>query len=173
MFGPKMHVYEAPLALGALMGGVWGSGIAGGAGILGGGLLGAAAGAALGGVTATLLGKALKPPKMPKSQQSQEQAAARETPALPPATQMPATPMTPVAAPSPAGIPAPSEAISPDIPKTDRPVTPADASPPTEQEIAKGQLEKKRKGRLSTILTTPRSRLEEGEEAEGFERLGG
>jgi hypothetical protein len=47
----------------------------------------------------------------------------------------------------------------------------------TPEEIAAGQVltEKKRKGRLSTILTTPQSRLE-GDVATGdtgFEKLGG
>lgn len=154
MFGPKMHVVEAPMAIGALMGGAMGAGWIGGAGILGGGLIGGLAGAALGAATGSLLGNMMKPPKMP-SAQGQERQAAAETPALPPPTAMPEMPASPVATPIPEGI--------------------SDSTPPTAEEIAAGQLqtEKKRKGRLSTILTTPKSRMEDDEEDEGMERLGG
>jgi predicted lipid-binding transport protein (Tim44 family) len=140
------------------MGGAMGAGWIGGAGILGGGLIGGLAGAALGAVGGTLLGKLMEPPKMPQasSQNDQQQQAYAETPALPPATTMPAMPASPVATPIPEGI--------------------TDSSPPTAEEVAAGQLqtEKKRKGRLSTILTTPKSRLEDvTTDGTVMEKLGG
>lgn len=168
MFGPKMHVHEAPLALmGMAVGGLTGAGIIGGAGILGGGLIGGLAGAALGGVGATLLGQLMKGPKMPKVQDQSSNAAA-QTPALPPATAMPATPMTPASTPGLGTAPDGSQDVNSSL----RPQDAAEASPATNDEIARGQLEKKRRGRLSTILTSPQSRLEDGQD-EGFERLGG
>lgn len=150
MFGPKMYVTEAPLA-GALVGGL----MAGGGTIAGMGTLAGIAGMALGAVGGTLLQKSMKAPKV-ASAQSQEKAAMAETPALPPATEMPAAPATPVATPIPQAI--------------------GEVSTPTAEELAAGQIntEKKRKGRLSTILSTPKSRLEGGtNETEGMERLGG
>ena len=163
-----MHVHEAPL-FGAAIGGL----IGGGGTLAGLATVGGLSGMALGAIGSTLLMKKLMP-KTPKVQsaKNQEAAAKAETPALPPATPMPAAPMTPTASPEIPGILKPDEAIAPDIPVAERPQEPAEASPPTTEEIARGQLEKKRKGRLSTILTSPKSRLEEGE-AEGFERLGG
>lgn len=149
MFGPKMHVTEAPL-IGMAIGGL----VGGGGTLAGFATMGGMIGMGLGAIGGTLLGKSMKAPKMP-SQQNQEQAAAKETPKLPPATPMPAAPMTPVATPIPAV---------------------GDTSPPTAEEIASGQIqvEKKRKGRLSTILSTPKSRLEGVSGEEGvMERLGG
>lgn len=148
MFGPKMHVMEAPL-LGAAIGGL----IGGGGTLAGFATLGGMAGMALGAVGGSLLGKSMKTPKMP---QDQSAAAAAETPALPPATEMPAAPATPTATPTPQAV--------------------GEVSTPTAEELAAGQIntEKKRKGRLSTILTTPKSRLiDSGTETEGMERLGG
>lgn len=154
----------AGLAIGALAGGLLGaSGAISGLTILG----GAALGATIGGLFSSSKGSKVKAPR------DQQQNAAAQTPALPPATPMPAAPMTPTAAPEAPGILKPNEAIAPDIPKTERPQEPAEASPPTTEEIARGQLEKKRKGRLSTILTTPQSRLESDGEVQQFERLGG
>ena len=150
MFGPKMHVTEAPL-IGAAIGGL----IGGGGTLAGFATLGGMAGMALGAVGGSLLGKSMKTPKI-ASEQSQEKAAMAETPALPPATEMPAAPATPVATPIPQAI--------------------GEVSTPTAEELAAGQIntEKKRKGRLSTILSTPKSRLEGGTtETEGMERLGG
>lgn len=151
MFGPKMHVMEAPL-LGAAIGGMIGGG---GATLASWGTMSAMTGMALGAVGGTLLGKAMKAPKV-QAAQDQTQAAAAETPALPPATEMPAVPATPTATPV-------TQAVG-------------EVSTPTAEELAAGQInvEKKRKGRLSTILTTPKSRLIDGEtETEGMERLGG
>jgi predicted lipid-binding transport protein (Tim44 family) len=164
-FGVKQDVHEAPLAIGALVGGLAGSAGVAGLTLMSGALLGAAAGGLLGGMFKQ------KTPKVQSSSNQQQQAAA-QTPALPPATPMPAAPMTPVAAPEAPGILKPDEAIAPDIPQAERPQEPAEASPPTNEEVARGQLEKKRKGRLSTILTTPASRLLDGE-SEGNEKLGG
>ena len=168
--GVNSHVQEAPLAL---MGGLVGGLVGGGGTLAGFATLAGLSGTVLGAVGGTLLAKAFMP-KAPKSGsvQNQQQAAAKETPALPPATPMPAAPMTPVAAPEAPGILKPDEAIAPDIPQAERPQEPAEASPPTTEEVARGQLEKKRKGRLSTILTSPQSRLEDGED-QAFERLGG
>lgn len=163
--GVNSHVHEAPLAIGALVGGLAGSAGVAGLTLMSGAMLGAAAGGLLGGMFKQ------KSPKV-QSQSNQQQQAAAQTPALPPATPMPAAPMTPVAAPQAPGILKPDEAIAPDIPQAERPQEPAEASPPTNEEVARGQLEKKRKGRLSTILTSPRSRLADGEE-EGNEKLGG
>ena len=147
MFGPKMHVMEAPLA-GAAIGGLIGGGgtVAGLATI--GGLSGMAIGALL---TKPLMN--MMTPKMPKTQSAsnQQAAAEKETPALPAATGMPAIPSTPTATPE---------------------ITAGDASAPTTEELARGELERKRRGRLSTILTSPKSRLDQGVD-EGFERLGG
>lgn len=161
MFGPKMHVCEAPLAIGALAGGLLGSAGVAGLTLVSGAMLGAAAGGLLGGMFSN------KGPKIQKAQDQSSNAAA-QTPALPPATTMPATPATPAATP----VVNPQPDGSQDIGATNRPIDPAEASTPTTQEVARGELEKKRKGRLSTILTSPQSRLQEGEDA-GFERLGG
>lgn len=164
MFNVNKPVHEAPLAIGAAIGGLMGAAGVGGLTVL--------SGLALGAVGGTLLG-ALSPkaPKVQSASSNQQQAVA-QTPALPPATQMPATPATPVSTPQQPGIPQPGDNISPDIPAVDKPQDAAEASPPTTEEVARGQLEKKRKGRLSTILSTPKSRLED-EEDSGFERLGG
>lgn len=154
----------AGLAIGALAGGLLGaSGAVSGLTILG----GAALGATIGGLFSSQKGSKIKAP------QDQQQNAAAQTPALPPATTMPATPMTPAASAQAPGILNPNENISPDIPVSERPQEPGEASAPTADEIARGQLEKKRKGRLSTILTTPQSRLENDGEVQQFERLGG
>lgn len=149
MFGIKTHVYEAPLAIGAVAGGLLASsGAIAGLSVLGGITMGAMAGGFLGGSFS---------PKTPKVQSAQDQqsAAAAQTPALPPASQMPATPMTPTATPDP---------NSSEIPA-------GDASTPTADEIARGELDRKRRGRLSTILTTPQSRLDA--DSSGNEKLGG
>lgn len=147
-----MHVTEAPL-IGAAIGGL----IGGGGTLAGFATLGGMAGMALGAVGGSLLGKSMKAPKVEtQSQQSQQQQAIAETPALPPATEMPAAPATPVATPIPQAV--------------------GEVSTPTAEELAAGQIntEKKRKGRLSTILSTPKSRLEGGTyEGETMERLGG
>jgi predicted lipid-binding transport protein (Tim44 family) len=145
MFGPKMHVMEAPLA-GAAIGGL----IGGGGTIAGLATIGGLSGMAIGALLTKPLLSAFSP-KMPKAAQSQQQQAAAETPELPPATKMPAMPNTPIATPE---------------------ITAGDASAPTTEELARGELERKRRGRLSTILTSPRSRLDQGVD-EGFERLGG
>lgn len=160
-FGVKEDVVEAPLALGALAGGLAGYAGIGGLTLLSGAMLGASAGALLGGMFNQ------KTPKIQSSSNQQQQAAA-QTPALPPATAMPAAPSTPVATPTDV-----NTGTTQDIPQIDRPQEPGEASPPTTDEVAKGELEKKRKGRLSTILTTPRSRLDAGETEVGFEKLGG
>lgn len=144
-FGIKEDVAEAPLAIGALIGAGAGAAGIGGMTLLSGAMLGASAGALLGGMFNQ------KTPKI-QSASNQQSAANAQTPALPPATTMPETPLSPVATPAPDA---------------------GDGSPPTTDEIAKGELERKRKGRLSTILTTPRSRLDAGETDVGFEKLGG
>lgn len=142
MFGPKMYVHEAPIAVGALAGGLIGSsGAVAGLTVLGGMALGALGGSLL---------SSLKSPKMPQAQNQQSNAAA-QTPALPPATAMPAVPNTPTATPE---------------------INAGDASTPTTNEIAQGELNNKRRGRLSTILTSPQSRLQDGQD-QSFERLGG
>lgn len=173
MFNVNKPKHEAPLAIGAAIGGLMGAAGIGGLTIV--------SGLALGALGGTLLGAfKQKQPKLDSGNQQQQatqtkQQAIAETPALPPATPMPATPMTPVASPVQPGIPkpGPDTPVPPDIPVVERPQEAAEASPPTTEEVATGQLEKKRKGRVSTILTTPKSRLEDGEEEEGFERLGG
>lgn len=170
MIGPKLvgvntHIHEAPLAIGALAGGLLGSAGVAGLSLWGGVALGALAGGVLGGMFDQ------KAPKI-QSAQNQQAAAAAATPALPPAAAIPAAPMGPTAAAQAPGILQPDDAIAPDIPVSERPQEPGEASPPTTEEVATGQLEKKRKGRLSTILTSPKSRLEEGADEE-FERLGG
>lgn len=140
---------EAPL-IGAAIGGL----IGGGGTLAGFATLGGMAGMALGAVGGSLIGKGMKTPKV-ESARDQTQNAAAETPQLPPATEMPPAPNTPTATPNP---------------------TTGEASTPTADELATGQIniDKKRKGRLSTILTTPKSRLEdETLEGEGMERLGG
>lgn len=154
MFGPKMHVMEAPLigmAIGGLIGG--GGTLAGFATVAG------MAGMALGALGGTLLGKGLSQ-KSPQPQQQQQQAAA-ETPALPPAPTIPAIPQTPVS--------------TPDVKASS--ITPGEAAPMTPEEIAAGQMTnaKPRRGRLSTILTTPQSLLGAGNSLgdTGFEKLGG
>lgn len=163
MFNVNKPKHEAPLAIGAAIGGLMGAAGIGGLTLV--------SGLALGALGGTLLGAFnQKAPKMASADQSQQQAAA-QTPALPPATPMPAAPMTPVASPVQPGIDT-TAPIPQDIPVAERPQEAAEASPPTTEEVARGQLEKKRKGRVSTILTTPQSRLEDGE-TEGFERLGG
>lgn len=168
MFNVNKPKHEAPLAIGAAIGGLMGAAGVGGLTLISGLALGAMGGALLGGLNQ-------KAPKIQQASQGQtQQQAIAQTPALPPATPMPAAPMTPVASPVQPGVPAPGPdtPIPQDIPVVERPQEAAEASPPTTEEVARGQLEKKRKGRVSTILTTPQSRLEDGEE-EGFERLGG
>lgn len=160
-FGVKEDVAEAPLAIGALLGAGAGAAGIGGLTVLSGAMLGASAGALLGGMFNQ------KTPKI-QSASSQQQQANAQTPALPPATSMPATPSTPAGTPTDV-----NTGTTQDIPQIDRPQEPGEASPPTTDEVARGELEKRRKGRLSTILTTPRSRLDAGETEVGFEKLGG
>lgn len=152
----------AGLAIGALAGGLLGSAGVAGLTIASGALLGASMGGLLGGMFGS------KTPKV-QSASNQQSAADAATPALPPATTMPATPMTPTATPNAGQLPDTSQ----DIPTIDRPQDAGEASPPTTQEVSRGELEKKRRGRLSTILTTPKSRLDAGETDVGFEKLGG
>lgn len=154
-FGIKQNVHEAPLAIGALAGGLLGSAGVAGLTIMSGIALGSLAGGVLGGMFNQ------KAPKV-QSAQNQQQAAAAETPALPAATQMPATPMTPTATP-----------VALNGGDLSKPQDAAEASPATTEEVAKGELEKKRRGRLSTILTTPQSRLNPGDTTDQVERLGG
>lgn len=160
MFGPKMHVCEAPLAIGALIGGGLGAAGIGGLTLLSGVALGSLAGGVIGGL--------FKGQSSLKAPQDQQQQAAAQTPALPPATQMPAVPMSPTSTPTILN----TGAIPQDISTANRPQDAAEASPPTADEIARGELDRKRKGRLSTILTTPQSRLD-ADSSVGNEKLGG
>jgi len=159
------NIVEAPL-----IGAAWGAWAAGGATLAGmltaKGLIGAAAGA-LGGV---LLQKAMTP-KTPKSSGLQQ---AIQAPQQPQATPMPALPNTPSTTPvTPVGSNAPSS------PTAQPSATPGNISqpnvdgtaPPTNDDIAKGEVEvKRRRGRLATILTRNERQDEAGEEVE---RLGG
>lgn len=156
MFGPKMHVCEAPLigmAIGGLIGG--GGTLAGFATVAG------MAGMALGALGGTLLGKGLSGPKV-QQPQNQQQAAAAATPALPPAPTIPAIPSSPVDTPNPVASPINT--------------TPGEQAPLTPQEIAAGQMtnDKPRRGRVSTILTNPQSLLGTDSVGDaGNEKLGG
>ena len=177
-FGPK-PVYEAPL-FGAVIGG-----LIGGGGTLAGILTtGGLIGTALGAVGGTLLGDMLSPkmpsfdisaPKAPTQQQVQQ-----ATPPAPPAPAIPATPATPAATPvtggglgaptGPGGAPTPVDTSGP----APTPFIPGEAAPPTPQDVAAGELTRKRKGRVSTILTTSKSRMgQDTDDEEEIERLGG
>ena len=176
-FGPK-PIYEAPV-LGAIVGGLIGGGGTLAGILTTGGLIGAGVGALAG----SYLGKSLKPAKVQSIQQTQAAATPteQEIPQAPPAPAIPAVPATPVATPivggglgageGPGGSPIPVDTSGP-MPE---PFTPGEAAPPTTEEIVKGELQKKRKGRVSTILTRPQDRTNEfdEEDEEEFERLGG
>lgn len=131
------HVQEGPLA--AVAGGLIG-GLIGGGGTLAGMLtMGGMIGMGLGAVGGTLLGNAMSP-QMPSFNMQQAQPSQQEVPRTPAA---PASPVTPGA-----------------------PGTTGEASPSTTADVAKGTMPKKRKGRVSTILTSPGDRDEGGEEVE-------
>ena len=175
MFNIEKPKYEAPL-LGAVVGG-----LIGGGGTLAGILTtGGLIGSAIGAVGGSLLGKALSP-KMPDFNQTISAPQEQAVPQTPPAPAVPATPATPSATPvtggglgagqGPGGAPTPVDTSGP----APQPFTPGEAAPPTTEEIAQGELKKKRKGRVSTILTSPKNRASEFdiEEEEEVERLGG
>jgi len=189
-FGPK-PMLEAPLA--PMMGGLIGSFLGGGATLAGmtsiGGIIGGIAGTVLAG---SLLGGS----KDLKSSVSQAAAPQpQQTPATPPPPAMPAIPATPAAVPAAPSLggsvtppPTPGAATDTTAPtagvdvgastpqtpvevvSTPDPTVGTDITPATPEDVAKGTLERKRKGRLSTILTK-RNRL--SEEDEEVERLGG
>jgi hypothetical protein len=153
MFEVNKPFKEGPL-LGAVVGGMMGYGgiIGTGAGLLGGGALGAIAGAALGGVSGKLMGDMMKGPEMPN------QNIADQTPTNVPST--PAAPVAPAVPDTPGADPGavPTEGF-----------TPGEASPQTGAEVSQGELNRKRRGRVSTILTNREATVGEEE----VERLGG
>lgn len=176
-FGMK-PVLEAPLlpAVGAVLGGYLGGGVAT-AGLAGFLTTGGLIGAGLGAVGGTLLGNALTP-KMPSLEISQP--APQAVPATPAAPAIPAAPSTPTASPATGGgLGAPTSSTGGNTPvdtggPIDVPFTPGEAATPTTEDIVQGELSKKRRGRVATILTTPRTRLDTGETDEDeVERLGG
>ena len=137
------HMKEAPL-LGALAGAF----IGGGSTLAGMLSVGGLVGGAIGAVGGTLLQGAMTP-KMP----SLDLGPTPQAPQTPAAAQIPGTPSTPAASPTESTV---GEATG---------ATPAD--------IAAGEAPKRRKGRVATILTTPRTRLATDEGEEEVERLGG
>lgn len=186
-FGPKPMV-EAPMAA---LGGLVGSFIGGGATLAGmtsiGGIVGGLVGTVLAG---TLLGGKQKSLRAPSQQSTDSQV-----PATPPAPAIPPVPSAPAATPTVPNLggsvaPKPTPGASTDTTKptagvdvgattpktpvkvisTPDPTPGTDITPATPEDVAKGTLERKRKGRLSTILTR-RNRASETDEE--VERLGG
>jgi len=153
MFEINKPVKEAPL-LGAVVGGMIGGGgtLAGMMSVAG------MVGMGLGAVGGSLLGNMMSP-KMPDMNISQ--ASPQNVPSTPPAAVAPAVPDTPTATPTPA----PVDTSGP----TPAPFNPGEASTPTASEIATGELARKRKGRVSTILTSREATVGEEE----TEKLGG
>lgn len=163
MFVIEKPKLEAPL-LGAAMGGM----MAAGAGWSTAAVVGASI---AGGVGMHLLSKSMAPAKM-------SGGGGGSPPAVPqtaPPTSMPATPATPAASPvTGGGLGAPTNRQGGDTPvDTSGPVPetfkPGEGSAPTSQEIARGELERKRKGRVATILTRRNQTVGEEEN----EKLGG
>ena len=156
MFEVNKPVKEAPL-LGAVVGGMIGGG-----GTLAGMLsVGGMIGMGLGAVGGSMLGDMLSP-KMPKMDLgSAQQQAQQEVPATPPAAVMPEAPATPVSTP-----------VAPPVDTTGpiaEPFNPGEGSPQTTAEVSQGEVNRKRKGRMSTILTSREATVGEEE----VERLGG
>ena len=181
-YGIDDYKCEGPLAM--LGGGVIG-GLLGGGGTLAGFLTtGGLIGSALGAVAGNILGKSLMPDMDFGSQlQQPQQPPASAVPQTPPAPAIPAAPATPGAVAAPGGglgaptATGPGGAASPvpvDISgPTPVPFNPGEAAPLTPADVSKGELNKKRKGRVSTILTTPTSRTGATKEEEEIEMLGG
>lgn len=187
-FGPK-PLLEAPLA--PMLGGLVGSFLGGGATLAGmtsvGGIVGGLVGTVLAG---TLLGGKQKSARSQIIPQTTPQ-----TPATPPAPAMPPIPSGPAATPTVPSLggsvepkPVPGRGTDTTTPtggvdvgagtpktpvkviSTPDPTPGTDITPATPEDVAKGTLERKRKGRLSTILTR-RNRASETDEE--VERLGG
>ena len=174
MFEVNKPVKEAPL-LGAVVGGLMGGGALGGAGILGGGMLGGLVGAGLGAAGGMVLESLLKPPKMPNQSIEVNAPAPQDVPSTPPAAVAPTVPATPAAPPATGGgLGAPTNQVGGDTPvDLNTPVpetfTPGEASTATPEEVSQGELKRKRRGRVSTILTNREATVGEEE----VERLGG
>ena len=159
------HKVEAPL-FGAVIGA-----LIGGGGTLAGMLtVGGMVGAGIGAIGGSLLQKSMTP-DLDMPSQAIVQATAPQTPQTPTA---PAVPQTPGATPtSPVGSNAPGTPTANPTPTAGTITTPQDgSSPATNEDIAKGEVDvRKRRGRLSTILTSREGREETG--GEEVERLGG
>jgi hypothetical protein len=140
MFEINKPVKEAPL-LGAVIGG-----LVGGGGTLAGIMsVGGMVGAGLGMVAGNMLGDAMGP-KMPDM--SIAQNTPTDVPSTPPAAVAPAVPGTAVETPG---------------------FTGGEGSPQTTDDVSTGELNRKRRGRVSTILTNREATVGEEE----VERLGG
>ena len=172
-YGVNDYMHEGPLA--AVAGGVLG-GLLGGGGTLAGFLTtGGLIGSALGAVGGTLLGNALTPKFDTGMIQQPQQPPASAVPPTPAAPAMPAAPSTPGAGvvTGPAGQPAiPVDTSGPGAPV---PFNPGEGAPLTTEGVAKGEMTKKRRGRVATILTTPASRAGVASESDedAIEMLGG
>ena len=165
-YGVNDHMHEGPIAAigGALLGGLIGGGGTMAGLLTAGGLMGAA----IGGIGGTLLG-GMMTPKMDFGSTVQPQAAPESAiPATPAATAIPESPATPGAAVTETPVDTTGAAGA-------TPFNVGEAAPLTASDAAKGEIPKKRKGRMSTILTTPSSRKGVGGDIEGeeMELLGG
>lgn len=175
-FQQRQDRMEAPV-LGAVAGA-----LIGGGGTLAGMLsVGGLIGAGIGAIGGSLLGGMMEQPRMPSLSVAPTQQAP-QTPATPATPAAPAAPQTPAATPTPAVTPPVNQPAQPVAEPTP---TPEDVAVPggqqaegpaplTAEEIAQGQAAtKRRRGRMSTILTKPSQRgiPEDGEQE--VERLGG
>lgn len=160
-YGVNDYMHEGPVAAigGALLGG-----LIGGGGTMAGLLsVGGMVGSLIGGIGGSMLGNMMSPKLDLGSQPQQPPASA--IPATPSAPAIPAAPATPGS--TPTGPPVDST--------TGAPFNPGEAGIATATDISKGELARKRRGRVSTILTTPQSRagVAEGSGDGEIELLGG
>lgn len=179
-FGQKMPLLEGPVL--PLIGGLIG-GLVGGGGTLAGiltaeGLMGAGVGLA----SAMVVGK-LFDTKTPKVSGLQEvtSTAQQQTPAAPATPEAPVVPVPPAATPvTPEPVTTPTQPVAQPTPTPETVATPnaatqdTGAAPLTAAEIAQGMAEtRKRRGRISTILTKPSDRGIPDSGDDTVERLGG